>query len=83
MAVDALRGFSPLVLVDTRRPVGFFAYPGQPSLLADPGTSILAWRRRARMRSGRWTELADLVGAPAVGLGPRRSNAWRCRPAAR
>ena len=42
MAVDALKGFSTLVLADSRRPVGFFAYPGQPSLLADPSTKLVA-----------------------------------------
>ena len=38
MAVDALAGLSYLVLAGTQQPVGFFAYPGQPSLLADPAT---------------------------------------------
>ncbi|WP_028061243.1 acetolactate synthase large subunit [Candidatus Solirubrobacter pratensis] len=39
-AVQALAGLAHLVLVGTQRPVGFFAYPGQPSLLADAGTEI-------------------------------------------
>src|SRR3954464_8821852 len=65
MAVDALRDFSSLVLVDTRRPVGFFAYPGQPSLLADPATSVLALASPGEDALGALAELADLVGAPA------------------
>jgi acetolactate synthase-1/2/3 large subunit len=41
-AVDALAGLKHLVLVGTQPPVGFFAYPGRPSLLADPGSAIAA-----------------------------------------
>jgi acetolactate synthase-1/2/3 large subunit len=65
LAVDALKGFSSLVLVDTRRPVGFFAYPGQPSLLADPSTAVLALASPGEDALGALEELASAVGAPS------------------
>ncbi|MDA0166087.1 acetolactate synthase large subunit [Solirubrobacter ginsenosidimutans] len=65
MAVDALSGLSSLVLVDTRRPVGFFAYPGQPSLLADPSTDLVALASPGEDALGALEALAAEVGAPA------------------
>ena len=65
MAVDALSGLSSLVLVDTRRPVGFFAYPGQPSLLADPSTELVALASPGEDALGALEALAAEVGAPA------------------
>jgi len=65
-AVDALKAFSSLVLVDTQRPVGFFAYPGQPSLLADPSTSVLALAAPGEDALGALEDLASAVGAPAA-----------------
>ncbi|WP_028067816.1 acetolactate synthase large subunit [Solirubrobacter soli] len=65
MAVDALSGFSALVLVDTRPPVGFFAYPGQPSLLADPSTEILTLAAPGEDALGALAALASEVSAPA------------------
>ncbi len=82
MAVDALKGFSSLVLVDTRRPVGFFAYPGQPSVLADPSTSVLAlaspgedalaalwrsWPRRSARRPSVSVAALERVALPSGG----------------
>ena len=63
MAVDALSGVSSLVLVDTRRPVGFFAYPGQPSLLADPSTDLVALASPGEDALGALEALAAEVGA--------------------
>jgi acetolactate synthase-1/2/3 large subunit len=65
MAVDALKDFSSLVLVDTRRPVGFFAYPGQPSVLADPATDVVALASPGEDALTALAELAEAVGAPA------------------
>jgi acetolactate synthase-1/2/3 large subunit len=65
MAVDALKGFSSLVLVDTRRPVGFFAYPGQPSVLDSPSTDVVALATPGEDALGALAELADAVGAPS------------------
>jgi acetolactate synthase-1/2/3 large subunit len=65
LAVDALKGLSSLVLVDTRRPVGFFAYPGQPSLLADPSTELTVLAAPGEDAFGALEALAAAVGAPA------------------
>ena len=40
LALDALSGLSHLVLAGMQQPVGFFAYPGQPSLMAAPRTTV-------------------------------------------
>ena len=64
MAVDALKGYSTLVLADTRRPVGFFAYPGQPSLLADPSTELVTLASPGEDALAALSALADAVGAP-------------------
>lgn len=64
MAVDALAGLSHLVLVDTRRPVGFFAYPGQPSVLADPSTALTTLAAPGEDALGALEALASAVGAP-------------------
>ena len=83
MAVDALRGLSSLVLVDTRRPVGFFAYPGQPSLLADPATVQTVLAAPGEDALGALEALAAAVGAPAsvavdaVGAGGAADRAAR------
>src|SRR5262249_34189856 len=65
LAVDALKGFSSLVLVDARPPVGFFAYPGQPSVLADPSSALVTLAAPGEDALGALTELADLVGTRA------------------
>ncbi len=36
-AIDALKGFRHIILIGATQPVGFFAYPGKPSLLAPRG----------------------------------------------
>jgi acetolactate synthase-1/2/3 large subunit len=65
MAVDALKDFDTLVLVDTRPPVGFFAYPGQPSVLADPATAIVTLAAPGEDALGALDALASEVSAPA------------------
>jgi len=65
LAVDALSGLSQLVLVDTLRPVGFFAYPGQPSLLADPATELTVLASPGEDALGALEALAEAVGAAA------------------
>lgn len=40
-AVEVLRSFRRIVLVGAKTPVAFFAYPGKPGLLAQPGTEIV------------------------------------------
>ena len=68
MAVDALKAFSSLVMADTRPPVGFFAYPGQPSLLADPSTSVLVLASPDEDALGRLGGSGRTRGRAGVGL---------------
>ena len=65
LAVDALAEFEQLIVVGTRPPVGFFAYPGKPSLLWSPETQ----RDRARDAGG------GRAGRAGGGRGPRRRRA--------
>ena len=39
-AIDLLKDVENIILVGARAPVGFFAYPGKPGLLYQPGTRI-------------------------------------------
>lgn len=45
-AVAALGGIQHLILVDCDQPVGFFAYPGKPSLMQPEGTAVHVLARR-------------------------------------
>ena len=66
MAVDALSGLSHLVLAGTQQPVGFFAYPGQPSLLASPQTTVTQLASAEEDVLAALEALASAVGAPAA-----------------
>ena len=74
LAVDALSGLSHLVLAGAQRPVGFFAYPGQPSLLADPATAL------TQLASAEEDALAALE---ALADGGRRAGGGACGGGAR
>jgi acetolactate synthase-1/2/3 large subunit len=63
LAVEALKDFEHLIVVGTRAPVGFFAYPGKPSLLWNPKTSITVLATPDEDAVGALAALADLVGA--------------------
>jgi acetolactate synthase-1/2/3 large subunit len=39
-AIDLLKDFDNIILVGAKAPVGFFAYPGKPGTLFQPGTRI-------------------------------------------
>jgi acetolactate synthase I/II/III large subunit len=45
-AVAALAGIRHLILVDCDQPVGFFAYPGKPSVMQPEGTAVHVLARR-------------------------------------
>ena len=83
LALEALRGLDHLVIVGHATPVGFFAYPGLPSRLADPGDRITVLAGPEEDAVAALEALADAVGAPAsvsvAAFGARR----RCRRAAR
>ncbi|RKQ87867.1 acetolactate synthase-1/2/3 large subunit [Solirubrobacter pauli] len=63
LAVDALAGFEQLIVVGTRPPVGFFAYPGKPSLLSSPATDVTVLATAEEDALTALEAVADLVGA--------------------
>lgn len=65
LAVESLRGFKRIVLVGAKTPVAFFAYPGKPSLLAQPDTQfhVLARPEDEIIHALEW--LADELDANA------------------
>ena len=69
-ALDQLARFSHVVLVGTREPTAFFAYPGKPSLLAPQGAAVHTLARPQDDLVDALERLADRVGAagetPAV-----------------
>jgi len=73
-AVAALAGLKHLVLVGAMAPVGFFAYPGKPGLMAPPGCAVHILTRPEHDPVDALARLADTLGATEpgpVGAGPR------------
>ena len=66
LAVEALSGLTSLVTAGTRPPVGFFAYPGVPSVLADPATAVHVLAGPEEDAVVALEALADALGAPAA-----------------
>ncbi len=65
-AVKALAPYRRIVLVGTNRPVGFFAYPGKPGLLAPPDAELVSLASVGEDLDGALAALADACGAAAV-----------------
>ncbi len=63
LALKALAPFRHIILVETKRPVAFFAYPDKPSLLApeDAQMHVLSERGQDSLKALEW--LADELGA--------------------
>ena len=56
-ALALLKDLRHIVLVGAKPPVGFFAYPGKPSLLAPPDCGFIplaAWTKTSSARWARW-----------------------------
>ena len=70
-AEEALAGIRHLILVDTKAPVSFFAYPGRASELTPPGCAVHALTERGEDALAALTEAAEALGAtqlpPCVG----------------
>lgn len=64
-AADYLKDFDTLLLVGTKAPVSFFAYPGKPSFLAPEGASIVELADVHTDALDALTRLADALEAPA------------------
>jgi len=63
-ALEALRGVKHMILVEAKPPVGFFAYPGKPSLMApqDCAMHVLVRPEQDGVAALEW--LADELGLP-------------------
>ncbi|MDO8389950.1 MAG: acetolactate synthase large subunit [Actinomycetota bacterium] len=61
-----LAGAQHLVLVDSKSPVSFFAYPGRPSDLVPAGCTVHELATPAEDAPGALRALADALGAPAT-----------------
>jgi acetolactate synthase-1/2/3 large subunit len=74
MAVAALRDVEHLILVNAKAPVGFFGYPGKPSLHYPPGAEVHVLSRYEHDAEAALAALADELGAPPAAApdpGPR------------
>ena len=67
MALNDLAGVDLMVLVETRTPVAFFAYPGKPSVLAPEGCEPWPLAAPGEDGAAALEALADALGAPKAG----------------
>ena len=67
MAQGQLEGVRHLVLVDTTRPVSFFAYPGKASDLVPEGCTVHTLARPGEDATAALEAVAEAVGAPTDG----------------
>ncbi|MCC6919983.1 MAG: acetolactate synthase large subunit [Alphaproteobacteria bacterium] len=66
---DELKGVSHLVLVSTKAPVAFFAYPGRKGVLTPEGAEVVTLATPMQDALAALRALADAVGAkPAPGI---------------
>ena len=76
-ALSALSGLKHVILVGAKPPMGFFAYPGKPSLVTPQGCAVTVLARPEQDAVAALQEVADEIGAPRVaplkeaGLKPR------------
>lgn len=76
-AVAALAGVKTLILAGAKAPVAFFAYPGQPSLLAPEDCAVVTLADEGEDPRDALDALAEALSAPAA---PATTNA-RTEPA--
>ena len=67
-AVATLAGLKHLVLVGAPPPVGFFAYPGKPGLMAPPGCAVHVLARPEHDGLDALQRLAEALGATSSAL---------------
>ena len=87
-ALEQLAGFRHVILVGTREPTAFFAYPGKPSRLAPEGAAVHRLAGPEDDLVGALEELAERLGAPrqaapVAGFEPPARADGRARPATR
>ncbi len=64
MALEDLAGVDLMVLVETKPPVAFFAYPGKPSLLVPEGCETAPLASLEEDGTAALADLAEALGAP-------------------
>lgn len=69
MALGDLQGVDLMVLVGTRTPVAFFAYPAMPSVLAPEGARVETLSAAHEDAAAALESLADAIGAPEASPG--------------
>ncbi|HEY2709121.1 MAG TPA: acetolactate synthase large subunit [Caulobacteraceae bacterium] len=67
MALSDLAGVDLMVMVESRPPVAFFAYPDKPSLLVPEGCETYGLASREEDGTDALEALADALGAPKTG----------------
>jgi acetolactate synthase-1/2/3 large subunit len=65
MTVMQLEGIAHLIVVDSKAPVSFFAYPGKPSYLVPDGCEVHVLADHAEDAVGALESLCDALGAKA------------------
>jgi len=76
-AVESIANASDLILVHTAAPVGFFAYPDKPSVVADPATRVQTLAEPEEDAEGALRGLAEALGIRGIQKGVSRSQASR------
>ncbi len=76
-AVAKLADVEDLVLVHTKAPVGFFAYPDKPSVVTDPKTRIHSLAELEEDAEGALRALSEALGIRKIERGAHRSKADR------
>lgn len=74
LAIAALKDFEHIVLVHAKAPVGFFAYPGLPSIQYPADAQVHVLARPEQDANEALRALAEALGAPEVAMpdpGPR------------
>lgn len=76
-AAETIADVTDLVLVHTKSPVGFFAYPDKPSRLVAAGTRVATLAELEEDAEGALEALAERLGIGAIAPGTYRSTAPR------
>jgi acetolactate synthase-1/2/3 large subunit len=74
LAIKTLAPYEHLILVNAKAPVGFFAYPGKPSIHYNPAAQVHVLSRYEQDAEAALQALADELGAPQAAIpdpGPR------------
>ena len=68
LATEALRGIRHLIVVGTRKPVNFFAYPGKPATAVPDGCAVHVLARPEQDVAAALAGLAELLAAPPAAV---------------